>query len=376
MTIPFVDLQQQYARLKPIIDTNIQKVLDHGGYIMGPEVAELEARLAEFAGADHCIGVSSGTDALVISLMAKEVTRGDAVFVPSFTYTATAEAILCLGATPVFVDVDPTSFNIDPADLERRVAAVRADGVLQPRAVIAVDLFGLPADYDALAEVAETSGMFILADAAQSYGATLDARRVGTLAPLTATSFFPAKPLGCYGDGGAIFTDDPELAAVIRSIRAHGQGQAKYDVVRLGMNGRLDTIQAAILLAKLTVFQEELDKRDAVAARYTANLRGTVTTPHIPQNRTSAWAQYTIQVDGRDGIQKALQSAGVPSAIYYPRPMHLQPAYAEHGAGEGSMPASESLSSRVLSLPMHPYLTMEQVDIICEALGRASAHSI
>ncbi len=371
MTIPFVDLKQQYARLKPLIDANIQKVLDHGGYILGPEVAALEAELADFAGVRHCIGVSSGTDALVIALMAKGIGRGDAVFVPAFTYTATAEAILCLGAAPVFVDVDPVSFNIDTADLERRIAAVRKAGTVRPRAVIPVDLFGLPADYDALTEIARAHDLFVLADAAQSFGAQLDGRRVGSLAPVTATSFFPAKPLGCYGDGGAVFTDDPELAAAMRSIRAHGQGTAKYDIVRLGMNGRLDTIQAAVLLAKLTVFEDELEKRNAVALRYTARLGDTVTTPTVPQHAVSAWAQYTIKVRDREAVQAALKAAGIPTAVYYPRPMHLQTAYADYGEGEGSMPVSEALCGQVLSLPMHPYLGMEQVDRICDTLIRA-----
>ena len=368
MSIPFVDLKQQYARLKPLIDSGIQTVLEHGGYIMGPEVAQLERELATFAKAKHCIAVSSGTDALLIALMADGIGQGDAVFVPAFTYTATAEVILSCGAAPVFVDVDPVSFNMDLADLERRIAETRKGGRLRPRVIIPVDLFGLPADYPRINAIAEREGLVVLADAAQSFGARLDDRPAGSLARVTATSFFPAKPLGCYGDGGAIFTDDDGLAQTMRSIRAHGQGSDKYEIVRAGVNGRLDTIQAAVLLAKMTVFPDELVARDRVARRYTQRLSTNLaTTPTVPPNAFSAWAQYTIQLDQRDAVQQALKAQGIPTAVYYPKPMHLQTAYSHFGSGSGSMPVSERLCGRVLSLPMHPYLELDEVDRICDA---------
>lgn len=371
MAIPFVDLHQQYARLKPLIDARIQAVLDHGMYIMGPEVGELEAKLAELARIKHCIAVSSGTDALLIALMSEGVGRGDAVFLPAFTFTATAEAVLNAGATPVFVDVDSSSFNMDPDDLERRIAATRTVGRLRPRAVIPVDLFGRPADYGRINAIAEEADLFVLADAAQSFGGRLGERPVGSLAHVTATSFFPAKPLGCYGDGGAILTDDDELADIMRSIRLHGQGRQKYEVARVGVNGRLDTLQAAILLAKLTVFAEELERRDEVARRYSAQLPDAVTTPPLAAGRVSAWAHYTIQVTNREALLTDLKAAGIPTAIYYPHPMHLQAAYVARGDGPGSMPVSEALCARVLSLPMHPYLALEDIDDICDAVSSA-----
>ena len=371
MAIPFVDLHQQYARLKPLIDARIQAVLDHGMYIMGPEVGELEAKLAELARIKHCIAVSSGTDALLIALMSEGVGRGDAVFLPAFTFTATAEAVLNAGATPVFVDVDSSSFNMDPDDLERRIAATRKAGRLRPRAVIPVDLFGRPADYGRINAIAEEADLFVLADAAQSFGGRLGERPVGSLAHVTATSFFPAKPLGCYGDGGAILTDDDELADIMRSIRLHGQGRQKYEVARVGVNGRLDTLQAAILLAKLTVFAEELERRDEVARRYSAQLPDAVTTPPLAADGVSAWAHYTIQVTNREALLTDLKAAGIPTAIYYPHPMHLQAAYVARGDGPGSMPVSEALCARVLSLPMHPYLALEDIDDICDAVSSA-----
>jgi dTDP-4-amino-4,6-dideoxygalactose transaminase len=369
--LPMVDLQAQYRRLKPQILQRIEAVLDHGRYIMGPEVAELEAQLAAFTGARHAVGVASGSDALLIALLAQGLRRDDAVFVPAFTFPATAEAILLAGATPVFVDVDLRTFNIDPQDLARQIERVLREGWLHPRAVIAVDLFGWPADYDAIAAVAEPYDMFVLADAAQSLGATVGNRAVGTLAPVTATSFFPAKPLGCYGDGGALFTDDDDLAAAMRSIRTHGAGRDKYDIERLGLNGRLDTLQAAILLAKLEVFADELAARQRVADAYDAALRHVVTIPFRPPGTTSAWAQYSILVDDRDGVAARLKDAGVPTAVYYPRPLHQQPAYASHGQGAGSLPASEALCRRILSLPMHPYLTPQDCARVCESVDQA-----
>lgn len=366
--IPFVDLKAQYHRLKDRIHTRIDDVLDHGRFIMGPEIGELEEQLAGFAEVKHAVAVSSGTDALVVALMAEEIGPGDAVFVPAFTFTATAEVVLLLGATPVFVDVDPGTFDMDPADLAARIAAVSGEGRLRPRAIIAVDLFGQPADYPALENLAGQHGLFLLADAAQSLGGSLGNRKIGTLAPTTATSFFPAKPLGGYGDGGALFTDDAARAKLFRSLRVHGQGEAKYDISRVGLNARLDTLQAAILLAKLEIFSDELAARERVAQRYDAALADVVATPVRRPNSTSAWAQYTIQLDDRDGVAASLKASGIPSAVYYPRAMHLQPAYAAYGAGEGSMPVSERLSSRVLSLPMHPYLDEATQARICEGV--------
>ena len=360
--IPFVDLKAQYARLKPAFDTRIRTVLEHGHYIDGPEIGELEEALARFAGCTDAVAVSSGTDALLIALMAERIGPGDAVFLPAFTFPATAEAILLLQATPVFVDVQRHTFNIDPVDLERRVEEVASGSTLRPRAVIAVDLFGLPADYPAISLIAEHHDLFVLSDAAQS-------RTAGALAPGTATSFFPAKPLGCYGDGGAVLTDDRERAKVMRSIRAHGKDADKYDIIRLGLNGRLDTIQAAVLLAKLDIFADELAARARVARLYDDGLEGVVITPARPPGADSAWAQYTIRTPRREQLRDALRAEGFPTAVYYPRPLHLQPAYAAAGPGPGSMPVSEELSAQVLSLPMHPYLEPEVVSRICRVIG-------
>jgi dTDP-4-amino-4,6-dideoxygalactose transaminase len=301
--------------------------------------------------------------------MAAEVGEGDAVFLPAFTFTATAEVVLTAGAVPVFVDVDPVSFNIDAEDLERRIMAVA--GSLRPRMVIAVDLYGAPADYDALRAVAKRHDFVLLADAAQSLGATLHDRPVGSLAPITATSFFPAKPLGCYGDGGALFTDDDTLAEVMRSIRAHGKGVGKYDIVRAGLNSRLDTLQAAVLLAKLTVFDDEIAARQHVAGRYDERLRHLVTVPARRNGAQSAWAQYTVQTDHRDALAAGLKARGIPTAIYYPLPMHLQPAYAQYGGGCAAYPVSEALCDRVLSLPMHPYLDDATIDRVCDGVEAA-----
>jgi len=350
-------------------------VMDHGRFIMGPEVGQLEAALAAFSGAKHVIGCSSGTDALLMMMMADGIGPGDAVFVPSFTFTATAEVPLLLRATPIFVDADPDDFNMDIANLERRIAEVKADGKLTPRGVLGLDLFGLPADYAALKEIADAHGMHLWSDAAQSFGASAGPARVGTMARMTATSFFPAKPLGCAGDGGAVFTDDDTLADVMRSIRAHGKGGSKYDIARVGLNARIDTLQAAILLAKLPHFQGELDRREAVSQAYDAMLAGRVKTPTRRQGRSSAWAQYTIQVDParRDAIAGALKEKGIPSAVYYPLPMHLQTAYTAFGGGEGSLPVCEALSGKVLSLPMHPFLTQGEIERIAGAVKAAAA---
>ncbi len=369
--IEFAGLKAQYARLKPEIDARIQAVLDHGQFIMGPEVAELERALASFADCADAVAVSSGTDALIMALMAEGVGPGDAVFLPAFTFTATAEVVVLLGAAPVFVDVDQGTFNIDPSDLEQRIRSVRNQGTLTPRAAIAVDLFGLPADYPALEQICRDHNLFLLDDAAQSFGARLNGKPVGQLAPATAVSFFPAKPLGCYGDGGALLTNDPARAEIYRSIRAHGKGTAKYDIVRIGLNARLDTLQAAILLAKLTVFPDELAAREALARQYDAQLGDGVTTPARAPGAQSAWAQYTIQVDNRDQVADALKAQGMPTAVYYPRALHLQPAYERYGDGNGSLPVSEQLCGRVLSLPMHGYMREDVAERIADSVRAA-----
>lgn len=371
MSLAFTGLEQQKHRLRADIDARIAKVISHGQFIMGPEVVEFEVELKRYCGAKHAITVANGTDALQIALMAAGIGAGDGVLVPSFTYTATAEVILVLGARPLFVDVDENTFNIDMKSL----AAAHAAGLKRgekPRAIIAVDLFGMPADWQALNEFADAHKLVLIADAAQSFGAiTADGQHVGSLAPITTTSFFPAKPLGCYGDGGAIFTEDDELAAVMRSIRVHGQGQEKYETVRVGMNSRLDTLQAAILLSKISVFREETERRNALAAAYGERIGNRVAVPSKPEGVTSAWAQYTIKTDGRDALQAHLKSRNVPTAVYYPKPMHMQTAYKSYGSGEGSLPNSEALSRRVLSLPMNPYWSEEDLDTVCNAVCSA-----
>lgn len=350
----FIDLAAQQTRIRGRLDDAVARVLDHGRYIMGPEIAELEADLASFVGAGEVVSCASGTDALVMALLVRGAGPGDAVFVPSFTFAATAEAVALLGATPVFVDIDPISYNLDPASLD---AAVRGlDPGLRPAGVIPVDLFGLPADYEAIDVVVAEHGLWVIADAAQGFGGAIGDRKVGQFAPLTTTSFFPAKPLGCYGDGGAIVALDPDDAKVLRSVRVHGSGSDKYDNVRLGINGRLDTLQAAILIEKLRIFPDELERRDQVAAAYTEVLAGHVTTPLVPEGVRSAWAQYTVRVDDRDVVAKELGQAGIPTAVYYPLPLHRQQAYAGYPVGAGGMANSDRAAGEVLSLPMHPYL--------------------
>ena len=370
--IAFIDLDAQRRRLGSRLDAAIARVLAHGRFIMGPEIAELEARLAAFCGARHAIACASGTDALALGLMAKGIGPGDAVLMPGFTFVATAEPVAWLGAVPVFLDVLPDTFNLDPACLEQGVRTARAEG-LTPRAVIAVDLFGQPADYDAIEAICARHGLWLMADAAQSFGATYRQRRVGTLGAIAATSFFPAKPLGCYGDGGCVFTDDDELAEAMRSLRVHGQGRDKYDNVRIGVNARLDTLQAAILLEKLAIFADELAAREAVAARYEA-LREVVQVPRVIAQATSAWAQYTVVVEGvgRDALGAALKDEGIPTAVYYPRPLNLQSAYRHYPVAGGGLPVAEQLSRQVLSLPIHPYLEPEIQAHIVDAVRRAA----
>ena len=351
--IAFIDLRAQYRRLKPEVDTALAQVLEDGRFVMGPAVAELEAALAARAGVAHALTCASGTDALLMALMAEGVGPGDAVFIPSFTFTATAEVVALIGAVPVFVDVVEESYMIDPADLAARVSRVAAEGRLRPRAAIAADLFGQAADYEALAPIAAERDMALIADAAQSFGGASGGRPVGALAPVTTTSFYPAKPLGCYGDGGALFTDDAALAARWRSIREHGKGEGKYDIVRIGLNSRFDTLQAAILLVKLAAFDAEIDARERVAACYDSVLAGTVGLPGRLPGRRSTWAQYAIRLERRDEVQAALAAQAIPTVIHYPLPMHLQPAYSAHGEGPGSLPVSERVSRQVLCLPMH-----------------------
>jgi UDP-2-acetamido-2-deoxy-ribo-hexuluronate aminotransferase len=368
MNIPFIDLAAQQARLKTDIDARMAAVLAHGQYIMGPEVAELEQELSSFCGAKHSISVSSGTDALLLALMGDGIGVGDAVFLPAFTFTATAEVVIIAGATPVFVDVDPNTYNIDYENLQERIESVAKEGQLRPRAIIPVDLFGLPANYSRLADIAAPHEMLIIADAAQSFGGAVSGKPVGSLAPVSATSFFPAKPLGCYGDGGAIFTDDDERAEHWKSIRAHGKGGQKYDIIRIGLNARLDTLQAAILLSKMTVFADEINARESVASQYDEALKNHVILPKRIENHQSAWAQYTIRVRDRDAVAARLKKQGVPTAVYYPIPMHLQTAYAGYGNGAGSLPVSERLSTEVLSLPMHPYLNTDTIKTVTDAV--------
>ena len=369
--VPFIDLGTQYRLIQDEVETAVLRVLRSGQYIMGPEVDALEQALADYVGVRHAISCASGTDALVMALMAKGVGPGDAVFTTPFTFMASAEAVSLVGATPVFVDVDPRTFNMDAAALR---SALSVERELVPRGIIAVDLFGLPADYAAIGQVAAEHDLFVMEDAAQSFGATMGNRRAGALASIGATSFFPAKPLGCYGDGGAIFTDDDALADILRSIRIHGQGADRYEHARIGLTGRLDAIQAAILSIKLRILPEELIQRQRVADEYGRAIRSAglpLEVPAVPDGYTSAWAQYTVLAKdsaARSAFQAALGDAGIPTGVYYPKPLHLQGAYASLGHSRGDFPVSEMLSDRVFSLPMHPYLTDEEVRSIVEAM--------
>jgi len=373
--VPFIDLAAQRRRLGNSVDEAVSRVLTHCQFINGPEVTQLEAALAAFSGAKHVVSCASGTDALLMVLMAKGVGRGDAVFCPSFTFCATGEAVALTGATPVFVDVDEATFNMDAGSLKRGIATAIKRG-LQPRAVIPVDLFGQSADHDAIGRVAEAEGMFVLDDAAQAFGASYKGRRLGTFGLVTATSFFPAKPLGCFGDGGAIFTDDAELAETLRSIRMHGQGFDRYDNVRLGLTGRLDTLQAAILIEKLKIFEDEIAARNVVAERYARGLGNIVSVPRLASGCTSVWAQYTIRLpkgSDRDAFAAALKAQGIPTAIYYPKSMHQQTAYRDCPVADGGLRISEALSEDVISLPMHAYLDEPTQERIIRAVRGALA---
>jgi len=371
--IPFIDIASQCRRLGSAIDQAVKRVLDHGQFISGPEVAQFEAELAAYTGAKCVVTCSSGTDALQMVLLAKGIGPGDAVICPSFTFCATAEVVALRGASPVFVDVDDQTYNIDPTSLMKGISLARKLG-LRPKAIIPVDLFGLPADHHAIQEIARPEGLFILDDAAQSFGATYRGQKLGTFGFATATSFFPAKPLGCFGDGGAVFTDDAEFAATLRSVRVHGQGDHKYDNVRLGMTARLDTMQAAILIEKLRIFDDEVHARNVVANRYSSALADAVTVPRVAKDTTSVWAQYTIQLP--DGVNRkqfaaVLRGMGVPTMVYYEKPMHKQRAYCAYPVLEGGLPVSERISEKVISLPMHPYLDIATQDRIIESVRRA-----
>lgn len=374
----FVDLKKQYERIKPRIHDRINEVLRHGKFIMGPEVGELENQLASFVGCKFCVSCANGTDALLLSLMAHDIGPGDAVFTTPFTFIATAEVISLLGATPVFVDIDPDTFNIDPRKLQEAIESVkqgtgRSVGTarkLSPKGVITVDLFGLSADYDPINRIAKEHGLFVLEDAAQSLGGTYKGKKLGNVADIAATSFFPAKPLGCYGDGGAIFTNDEAMANRLRSLREHGKGSHKYDNVRIGINGRLDTLQAAILLPKLEIFESEIKERQGVAARYSTALKDIVKVPHVPDGLLSAWAQYAVITDKRDSYLDKLKALGIPTAVYYPRPLHLQTAFSRLGYRQGDFPVAEQTSDRIFSLPMYPYLDTSDQNKIIEAVKK------
>lgn len=368
--IPFIDLQAQQKRIRKDIEKRIMTVLDHGKYIMGPEVHELEEKLAEYCGVKHAISCASGTDALLIPLMAYDIGPGDAVITTPFTFISTAEVVALLGATPVFVDIDPRTYNIDPA----AVAAVLKSGELEKqglkaRGIIPVDLFGQLANYPELENIARAHDLFVLEDAAQAFGAEYAGKKAGCFGDVASTSFFPAKPLGAYGDGGAIFTDNDELAEKMRSVRIHGKGSDKYNNIRLGINGRCDSLQAAVVLAKLTIFDEEVGLRNQVAEYYTRNMPESILAPHVADGHTSSWAQYTLQVDNRAARQAVLKEKQVPTAIYYPKPLHLQDAFKRYGGHEGQFPVTEAISHRVFSIPMHPYLQREDQDYILEALN-------
>lgn len=367
--LPFIDLQAQRRRLGDRIDAAIARVLAHGRFILGPEVAELENVLAERAGCAHAVACANGTDALLLPLLALGVGPGDAVYVPAFTFAATGEVVVLCGATPIFVDVEAATFNLDTESLSAAIAETPRD--LTPRAIIPVDLFGQAADHAAIAGVAARHDLIVIDDAAQSFGATRDGRACGSFGDVGATSFFPAKPLGCYGDGGAMLTDDGDLAAQLRSLRHHGAGTHRYDQVAVGMNSRLDTMQAAILLEKLAIFDEEIVARDRIAARYSAALGDLVTVPRLAPGCTSVWAQYTICTPRRDDVAAALETQGIPTAVYYPRALNDQPAFVPALTAPGGVPVSQALANEVLSLPMHPYLDAVTQDRIVAAVRTA-----
>lgn len=368
--IPFIDLATQRDRIRPHIDAAIQRVVDSGQYILGPEITGLEAELAAFSGAPHVLSCASGTDALALPMMALQVGPGDAVFVPAFTFVATAEVVAWFGAVPVFVDVDKTTFNMDPKSLEAAIAQTIEDGLV-PRGIIPVDLFGHPADYPKIQAIADQHDLWVIADAAQGFGGRLNNKAVGTLASITATSFFPAKPLGCYGDGGAVFCDDEGLHKIMESCRMHGQGEDRYDNVRIGMNGRMDAMQAAILREKLKIFADEIDARNRVAARYNQMLGDVAVVPTVVEGAVGAWAQYTLVVEDRAAVQAVCKEHNVPTAVYYPIPLNKQKAYDRYPSAPSGVPVSDYLADHVVSLPMHPYLTEADQDRVVAAVRLA-----
>ena len=368
----FRDLKTQYTVLKNEMDKAILDVVASSAYVMGPKIKEMEMAFADYVGTKHCIACNSGTDALLLALKAWDVKPGDAVFVPSFTFFASAEVIAMQGATPVFVDVDKDTFNIDVADLERKIEQILKAGKLTPRVVIAVDLFGLPADFKAVRKVADKYHLYVLEDGAQGFGGHIGDKKACTFGDISTTSFFPAKPVGCYGDGGAVFTDNDEWAALMESYHIHGKGSDRYDNVRIGMNSRLDSIQAAILIVKLKAFKDyELVDVNKVAARYTEKLKGVVKTPVVPEGFYSSWAQYTLQLkdkEQRAGLQAALKALDIPTAIYYPIPMHRQTAFSYLNLDDNRCPVSDQLADTVISLPIHPYLNEKDQDLICQVV--------
>ena len=368
----FRDLKTQYTVLKDEMDKAILDVVASGAFVMGPKIKEMETAFAEYVGAKHCVACNSGTDALLLALKAWDVKESDAVFVPSFTFFASAEVIAMQGATPVFVDVDRDTYNICMADLERKIEQTMKAGKLKPRVIIAVDLFGLPADFKAIRKIAEKYNLYVLEDGAQGFGGRIGEQKACTFGDISTTSFFPAKPVGCYGDGGAVFTDNDEWAALIESYHIHGKGSDRYDNVRIGMNSRMDSIQAAVLLVKLKAFAEhELEDINMVSSRYTEKLKDIVKTPIVPEGFYSSWAQYTLQVENkevRNGLQVALKALDIPTAIYYPIPMHRQTAFNYLNINDNLCPISDQLADTVISLPIHPYLTEKDQDMICEAV--------
>lgn len=374
----FRDLKRQYQYLKKEMDASIQKVIENTNFIQGSQVAELEKTLADYVGMKHCVSCANGTDALQLALMAWRVGPKDAVFVPDFTFFSSGEVVSAVGAVPVFVDVDPDTYNMDCGSLEKMIQKTEAEGELAPKAIVAVDLFGQPADYEKMKPIAERYHLLILEDAAQGFGGKIGEKRACAFGDIATTSFFPAKPLGCYGDGGAIFTDNDEWADLMRSYKVHGKGSSKYDNVRIGMNSRLDTLQAAVLLAKFPVFSEkELDWMQDIAAKYTEQLKDVVKTPLIKNGFYSSWAQYTIQLsdkEARDGLQVYMKERGIPSAVYYQKPMHRQGAFVQNHYDDDDYPVTNRLSETVLSLPFHPYMREEEMifvtDTIKQYMGR------
>ena len=368
----FRDLKAQYTALKDEMDKAILDVVASSAFVMGPKIKEMETAFADYVGVKHCIACNSGTDALLLALKAWDVKPGDAVFVPSFTFFASAEVIAMQGATPVFVDVDKDTFNMDVADLERKIEQTLKAGKLAPRVIIAVDLFGLPADFSKIRQVADRHGLYVLEDGAQGFGGRIGERKACTFGDISTTSFFPAKPVGCYGDGGAVFTNNDEWAILMDSYHIHGKGSDRYDNVRIGMNSRMDSIQAAILLVKLRAFKDyELVDVNKVAERYTEKLKDVVKTPIVPQGFYSSWAQYTLQVENkedRSGLQAALKALDIPTAVYYPIPMHRQTAFNNLNLDDNRCPVSDQLADTVISLPIHPYLSEADQDMICEAV--------